>query len=62
MVRLWRAYRPQPGVIGGMAAGMLPVVGHLPEAGGTGDQAAAMLDAFAVMTGAENELLAGDRP
>ncbi|PWC86048.1 hypothetical protein TSH100_13820 [Azospirillum sp. TSH100] len=60
MVQLWRAYRPQPGRIGGMAAGVVPVVGHLPDAGGTGDQAAIMMDAFAIMSDAEAELLAGE--
>lgn len=60
MVQLWRAYRPQPGRIGGMAAGVVPVAGHLPEAGGAGDQAAIMMDAFAIMTDAEAELLAGE--
>lgn len=60
MVQLWRAYRPQPGRIGGMSAGVVPVSGHLPDAGGTGDQAAIMMDAFAIMTDAEAELLAGE--
>lgn len=61
MVQLWRISRPQPGRIGGMAAGIVPVAGHLPEAGGAGDQAAIMLDAFAIMDRAEAELLA-DQP
>ena len=56
MVRLWRAYRPAPGRIGGMAAGVVPVMGHLPEAGGYGEQAAIMLDAFEIMSRAEAEL------
>ncbi len=62
MIEYWRAYAPPPGRIGGMAAGYLPAHGHLPEAGGYGDQAAIMLDAFAVMSAAEAELLAGARP
>ncbi|NUB24308.1 hypothetical protein [Azospirillum brasilense] len=56
MVRFWRAYRPTPGRIGGMAAGVIPVAGHLPEAGGYGDQAAIMLDAFEIMSAAEAEM------
>lgn len=58
MVSLWRAFRPRPGQIGGMAAGVVPVAGHLPESGGYGEQAAVMLDAFDAMTAAEAELLA----
>lgn len=61
MVRYWRAYRPHPGRIGGMAAGIIPATGHLPESGGYGDQAAIMLDAFEIMSGAEAELLAPER-
>jgi hypothetical protein len=49
---LWRQFDPQPGRIDGMAAGRIPVQGHLPEAGGAGDQAAIMMDAFAVMSAA----------
>ncbi|MGF7176996.1 hypothetical protein [Azospirillum doebereinerae] len=60
MVQFWRAYRPPPGRVAGMAGGIIPVAGHLPEAGGFGDQAAIMLDAFAIMTAAEAELLAGE--
>ncbi|CAO3453860.1 hypothetical protein [Azospirillum argentinense] len=60
MVRLWRAYRPAPGRIGGMAAGVFPVAGHLPEAGGYGDQAAILLDAFEIMSAAEAELTSDD--
>lgn len=56
MLALWRAYAPPMGRIGGMAAGLLPVQGHLPETGGYGDQAAIMLDAFAVMSAAAAEL------
>lgn len=56
MVRLWRAYRPPMGRIGGMAAGLLPVTGHLPQTGGYGDQPAIMLDAFDVMSAYESEL------
>lgn len=44
MVRLWMLYRG-----GGFGAG------HLPQAGGTGDQAALMLDAFALMSGVAAE-------
>ncbi|MBP2297951.1 hypothetical protein [Azospirillum picis] len=58
MVQLWRAYQPHAGRIGGMAQGVVPVTGHLPEAGGVGDQAAIMMDAFAIMSQAEAELLA----
>ncbi|MFC5358262.1 hypothetical protein [Azospirillum himalayense] len=60
MVRFWRAYRPAPGRIVGMAAGVVPVAGHLPEAGGYGDQAAIMLDAFEIMSAAEAELTSDD--
>ncbi len=35
-------------------------VGHLPEAGGAGDQAATMLDAFAVLSTAHSELHPGN--
>lgn len=58
MLRLWRAYRPAPGRIGGMAAGVIPVTGHLPEAGGSGEQAAIMIEAFGIMDAAEAQLLA----
>jgi hypothetical protein len=61
MVRFWAAYAPEPGRIAGMSAGVLPVQGHLPEAGGFGDQAAVMLDAFAVMSAAWAEMRAGER-
>lgn len=61
MVRLWRAYRPSPGRLGGLVQGVVPVVGHLPEAGGAGEQAAIMLDAFAIMDSAEAELLSEER-
>jgi hypothetical protein len=44
MVRLWRLYQ------GGMG------VGHLPESGGSGEQACVMLEAFAAMTAMELEL------
>jgi hypothetical protein len=44
MIRLWRLYQ------GGMGGG------HLPDAGGSGQQAAIMLDAFAAMNAAEAEL------
>jgi hypothetical protein len=44
MVRLWRFACP------GMGAGALP------DAGGVNDQAVIMLDAFAVMSAAKNEL------
>lgn len=56
MIALWRAFAPPMGRIGGMAAGLVPVQGHLPESGGYGEQAAIMLDAFAVMSAAQAEL------
>lgn len=56
MVSLWRAARPHPGMIRGMAGGVLPVPGHLPEGGGFGEQAAIMIDAFTIMDAAEAEL------
>lgn len=59
MLVLWRQYAPRPGRIAGMAAGILPVVGHLPEAGGVGDQAAIMIDAFEIMSAAQQRLEAG---
>ena len=40
MVRLWRLFRE----------------GHLPESGGAGEQSAAMLDAFGILSAAELEL------
>lgn len=49
MVRIWRACRPRPGRICGMAAGIIPTATHLPEAGGVMDQAAIMMDALDVM-------------
>ncbi len=45
MVRLWSLYRGS-----GMGAG------HLPDAGGTGDQPAIMMDAFGLMTGVAAKL------
>ena len=56
MLVLWRQYAPLPGRIAGMAAGLIPVTGHLPEAGGVGDQAAIMIDAFEIMTAAQQRL------
>lgn len=56
MLRLWLMCRPQPGMIGGMAAGWVPVTGHLPESGGVGDQAAIMLDALDIMDAAAAQL------
>ncbi|MGE0715651.1 MAG: hypothetical protein AB7P02_09420 [Alphaproteobacteria bacterium] len=50
MVRIWNQYRG-----GGMGAG------HLPEAGGTGDQAAIMMDALLAMDAAEGELRAAEK-
>jgi hypothetical protein len=44
MVRLWRLYQGGTGI------------GHLPESGGSGEQACIMLEAFAVMSGAEAEM------
>lgn len=58
MLILWRAYAPPPGRIAGMAAGVLRTVGHLPEAGGAGEQAAVMLDAFECMTAVEAQIWA----
>jgi hypothetical protein len=40
-------------MIGGMAAGLIPVTGHLPEAGGLLDQGAWLLDAFAILDRAD---------
>lgn len=48
MVRLWRLYQ------GGMVSGWAP--GWLPDPGGVLDQAAVLLDAFAVMSAAEAAL------
>lgn len=59
MVRLWRAAHPPAGRIAGMAGGIIPVTGHLPESGGYGEQAAVMLDAFDAMSAAEAELERG---
>jgi hypothetical protein len=56
MLVLWRQYAPRPGRIAGMAAGLVPVTGHLPEAGGLGDQAAIMIDAFEIMSAAQQRL------
>jgi hypothetical protein len=50
MARLWRLACP------GMGAG------HLPDAGGAGEQAAIMMDAFAVMSAAEAELRKANEP
>lgn len=61
MLRLWRLYAPPAGRISGMAAGLVPVVGHLPESGGAGEQAAIMLDAFDVMSAMQAELEAAQR-
>jgi len=47
---------PPPGRIGGMAAGVMPVVGHLPEAGGTLDQGAWLMTAFELLGGFEAKL------
>lgn len=56
MLTLWRAYRGGgPGLFGGGGGG------HLPDAGGAGDQAAVMLDAFAAMSGAAAEIEAERR-
>jgi hypothetical protein len=45
IVRLWRAY--QGGGFGG---------GYLPDAGGLNDQAAWLIDAFSILTNAEQDL------
>jgi hypothetical protein len=61
MVRLWHLYKGgelqgQFVGAGGGAAFHGRMVGHLPEAGGTLDQPAIMLDAFALMSATEAEL------
>jgi hypothetical protein len=43
-------------MIGGMAAGIVPVAGHLPEAGGTLDQGAWLVAAFDILSAAEAKL------
>jgi len=45
MLRLWKAFQG-----GGMG------IGHLPDAGGFGDQAAIMIEAFEIMSAAKAEL------
>jgi hypothetical protein len=55
-VRLWRLARPRPGIIMGMAGGIMPVTGLLPEAGGTLDQSAWLMDAFDILDAAYLEL------
>jgi len=47
---------PPPGRIGGMAAGLMPVTGHLPEAGGSLDQGAWLMEAFGILNAAEAKL------
>jgi hypothetical protein len=39
-----------------MAAGVIPTIGHLPEAGGTLDQGAWLMDAFALLNDYEAQL------
>ena len=51
MLRFWSAWRT-----GGMGG-----PGHLPEAGGFGDQAAIMMDALRVMDAAEARLAEDER-
>lgn len=53
MVRLWRLAYPPHGRIVGMAAGIIPIVGHLPEAGGTLDQASWVMEAFGLLNSYE---------
>jgi hypothetical protein len=43
-------------MIGGMAGGMIPVVGQLPEAGGMLDQSAWLLEAFDILSATETRL------
>ena len=40
-------------MIGGMAGGVIPVAGHLPEPGGVLDQGAWLMDAFDLLEAAE---------
>jgi hypothetical protein len=47
---------PPAGRIVGMAAGVIPIVGHLPEAGGTLDQSAWLLEAFSILNDTEQKL------
>lgn len=44
------------GLIKGMAAGAIPVVGHLPETGGLLDQSAWLMSAFDVLDAAYYDL------
>lgn len=58
MIELWRQYRGgslqfQVAAMGGGGAAHGRMPGHLPDAGGTLDQPAIMLDAFAIMSAAE---------
>jgi hypothetical protein len=54
IVELWRACRPQPGVMRGMTAGFFPVPATLPEAGGALDQGAWLQHAFDLLDHAES--------
>jgi hypothetical protein len=63
MIELWQLYKG--GELVGRFAGMGGggafhgrMVGHLPDAGGTLDQAAIMLEAFAIMSAAEARMKA----
>jgi hypothetical protein len=47
---------PPPGRIVGMAAGILPIVGHLPEPGGMLDQGAWLMEAFVILNNVESKL------
>lgn len=47
---------PPPGRIMGMAGGMIPVSGLLPEAGGTLDQGAWVMEAFGLLSAYEQKL------
>lgn len=40
----------------GMAAGFIPIVGHLPEAGGVMDQSVWLMEAFNILTDVEHKL------
>ena len=47
---------PPAGRIVGMAAGFIPITGHLPESGGTLDQSVWLLEAFAILNDTEQKL------
>jgi len=47
---------PPPGRIVGMAAGVFPVIGHLPEGGGLLDQSSWLMDAFSILNNVDAKL------